>query len=150
MPLVSISIRYNTAPSLRPFFYIFRACMRRSGCYPGAWSSWHSQVVSLHLKSWTSLSSSFALCYILPCERALSAAPCIFILLYNRDRLDHVEVLQQESARVTASLCRVFTSVRRKAFWFRTEVRSLLARALVCRQRRGRQTGTLQFRKALD
>ena len=34
--------------------------MRRPGWYPRAWSSWHLQVVNLHLKSWTSLSASFA------------------------------------------------------------------------------------------
>ena len=46
------------------FFYVCRTCMRRPSCYPGAWSSWHLQVVSLHLKLWTSLSaSSFAFCY---------------------------------------------------------------------------------------
>ena len=32
--------------------------MRRAGCFPGAWSSWHWQVVSLCFKSWTSLSAS--------------------------------------------------------------------------------------------
>ena len=34
--------------------------MRHPGCYPGARSSWHLQIVSLHLKSWASLSDSFA------------------------------------------------------------------------------------------
>ena len=63
---VSTSIRYNPEPSLSPRpFYAFRTCGRRPGCYPEAWSSWHLQVVSLHLKSWTSLSASFAFCSIL-------------------------------------------------------------------------------------
>ena len=48
--------------------------MRRPGCFPGAWSSWHLQVVSLHLKWWTSLSVSFAFCSILPRKRAPQAA----------------------------------------------------------------------------
>ena len=48
--------------SLCPFC-VFRACMRRTGCFPGAWSSWHLQVVSLHLKSWTCLSAFFAFCF---------------------------------------------------------------------------------------
>ena len=30
-----------------------RTCMRRPGCFPGAWSSWHLQVAWLHLKCWT-------------------------------------------------------------------------------------------------
>ena len=34
--------------------------MRRLGCFPGAWSTSHLQVTSLHLKSWTSLSASFS------------------------------------------------------------------------------------------
>ena len=57
----------------RSFFFESRTCMRRPGCcYSGAWSSWHfvRQVVSLSLKSWTFLSSSFAFCTSLPCERA--------------------------------------------------------------------------------
>ena len=33
--------------------------MRRPGCSLGAWSSWYLQDVSLHPKSWTSLSASF-------------------------------------------------------------------------------------------
>ena len=53
------------------FFDVFLTypCMRRPGCIPGAWSSWHLQVVSLHLKSWTCPPASFAFCSILPCER---------------------------------------------------------------------------------
>ena len=34
-PLFSISIRYNIALSLR-LFYVFRTCVRRPGCFPGA------------------------------------------------------------------------------------------------------------------
>ena len=49
-------------------FFVPGTCMRRPGWYPQAWSSWHLQVVSLHLISWTSLSASFAFCSILPCE----------------------------------------------------------------------------------
>ena len=30
-----------------------RTCMRRPGCFPGAWSSWRLQVACLHLKCWT-------------------------------------------------------------------------------------------------
>ena len=39
------------------FQYVFRTCTRRPGCFPGAWSSWHLQVISLHLKSWTDASA---------------------------------------------------------------------------------------------
>ena len=39
LPLLPVPIRYNTALSLRPF-YEFRTCMRRPGCFCGAWSSW--------------------------------------------------------------------------------------------------------------
>ena len=38
LPLFPISIGYNSAQSLRPFC-VFRTCMRRPGCFPGAWSS---------------------------------------------------------------------------------------------------------------
>ena len=31
------NLLYNTALSLRPF-YVFRTCMRRPDCFPGAWS----------------------------------------------------------------------------------------------------------------
>ena len=42
-----------------------------SGLFHGAWSPWHLQVVSLHLKSWFSLSVSFDFCSILlPCQQA--------------------------------------------------------------------------------
>ena len=59
---------------LRPF-YAFHTCMRRPGCFPGAWSSWSLQVVSLHLKAWTSLSASVVrILFILRCERAQRAA----------------------------------------------------------------------------
>ena len=34
----AVNQRRNTAPSPRPLF-AFRTCMRRPGCYPGAWSS---------------------------------------------------------------------------------------------------------------
>ena len=29
--------------------YLYDACMQRPGCFPGAWRSWHLQVVNLHL-----------------------------------------------------------------------------------------------------
>ena len=32
--------------------YDVRLCMRRPGCFPGAWSSWHMQVACLCLKYW--------------------------------------------------------------------------------------------------
>ena len=35
----------RTALFLRSF-HVFRTCIRRPGCYLGAWSSWHLQVVS--------------------------------------------------------------------------------------------------------
>lgn len=48
-----------------------RACGVWVVSYREAWSCWHLQVLSLHLKSWTFLSVSFALlCSIIPCERA--------------------------------------------------------------------------------
>ena len=54
LPLFPISIRRDYIRfSLSDKFW-YDACMRRLGCFPGARSSWHSQVVSLHLKSWTS------------------------------------------------------------------------------------------------
>ena len=40
-----LSLRHNTALFLRPF-HVFCTCIRRPGCYLGAWSSWHLQVVS--------------------------------------------------------------------------------------------------------
>ena len=68
---ISNSIRYSTALSLRPFsMYFVHTCMRRPGCFLGAWSSWRLHVVSLHLKSWTSLSASSAFCSILVSERS--------------------------------------------------------------------------------
>ena len=62
--------RYSTALSPR-LFDVFRTCIRLPGCFlehgaPGT----YLQVVSLHLKSSTSLSASFAFCSILPWERA--------------------------------------------------------------------------------
>ena len=49
------------------FFHrpVVRTCMRRPGCFPGTWSSRHLQVVSLHLKSWTSLPASQVRCFSL-------------------------------------------------------------------------------------
>ena len=47
-----------------------RACMRRPGCIPGAWSSWHSQVAYLHLKCWTIYVLLLSFRSTLPCERA--------------------------------------------------------------------------------
>ena len=58
------------SPSLTMHFVRYGTCMRRPGYYPGARSSWHLQVVSLHLKSWTFLSASFAFCSILLFVRA--------------------------------------------------------------------------------
>ena len=76
LPLISISIRYITALSLRSFSYvfIFRTCLRRPGFCPEPWRSWHLQVVIFHPKSWTSLTASFAFGYTLPCERAYRAS----------------------------------------------------------------------------
>ena len=34
----NLNVKHNSALSLRPF-YVFRTCMRRPGCFPGAWSS---------------------------------------------------------------------------------------------------------------
>ena len=84
----------NIALSLRPlYWYVFRTCMRRPGCFPGAWSSWHLQVVSLHLKSWTSLSVSFASFSILPCERAeRSEAPWQGNIIYHGTRYQWNEI----------------------------------------------------------
>ena len=64
LPLFPITRRYNTALSLR-HFYVFRTCMRRPGDFLGAWSSSILQAVSLHLRSWTSLSASLAFCFVL-------------------------------------------------------------------------------------
>ena len=41
-----ISVRYNIASSLRPLVH---PCMRRPGCFPGAWTSWRLQVTSEHV-----------------------------------------------------------------------------------------------------
>ena len=78
---------------------IFFFLMRRPGSYPEACSSWHLQVVSLHIKSWTSLSASFAFCCILPCERAWRAAEaargtkrlvCTYIRIHAHQKLYQV------------------------------------------------------------
>ena len=45
LSLFPISVRYNTAP----LFISYYTSMPRPGCFPGARSSWHLQVVSLHL-----------------------------------------------------------------------------------------------------
>ena len=45
-------------------FFVSGTRMRRSGWYPRARSSQHLQVVTLHLKSWTSPPASFAFCSI--------------------------------------------------------------------------------------
>ena len=58
---LSQCVTYN-ALYLRPLI-AFRACTRRPGCFLGAWSSWHKEVVSSHLKSWTFLFVSCAFCY---------------------------------------------------------------------------------------
>ena len=57
--------------------------MRRPGCYPEALSCWHLQVVSLHVKSWTPLSVSFAFAIFLPVSerrgrtyQGVSCDPC--------------------------------------------------------------------------
>ena len=84
----SISIKIQHC-SISPSFWLlntwhrvsFRACMRRPGCCSGA--SRHLQVVSLHLKSWTSLSASSAFCSILPCERAQRAAEACTAYKYS-------------------------------------------------------------------
>jgi len=39
IPLSPISTKFGTAISLRPS-YVFRTCIGRPGCFPGAWSSW--------------------------------------------------------------------------------------------------------------
>ena len=54
----------NFFASYIPVYFVPSTCMRRPGWYPRAWSSWHLQVLSLHLKSWTSVSASFSFCYI--------------------------------------------------------------------------------------
>ena len=67
-------IREDTAllEDLSPRPYgAFRECIPCSGCFSSTWSSWHLQVVSLHLKSWTSLSASFGFC-------------CMFFLVSER------------------------------------------------------------------
>ena len=38
--------QYDTALFLLFRTYLFDACMLRPGCFPGAWSSWHLQVIS--------------------------------------------------------------------------------------------------------
>ena len=62
--------------------------MRRPGWYPGAWSVWHLQLVSLHPKSWISWSDSFAcVLFFLLSERSgrgsrpRSEAPCTYIVI---------------------------------------------------------------------
>ena len=47
------------------FFQCISYVHAASGLFRGAWSSWHFQLVSLHLKPWTSLPASFAFCSIL-------------------------------------------------------------------------------------
>ena len=65
---LSQCVTYN-ALYLRPLI-AFRACTRRPGCFLGAWSSWHKEVVSSHLKSWTFLFVSCAFCYSSLWERS--------------------------------------------------------------------------------
>ena len=72
LPIVSISIRYTHGSVFTSFFYAFRTCMRRPGCFPGAWSSWHLQLVGLHLKLYILRSVSYAFCskFFLVSERS--------------------------------------------------------------------------------
>ena len=51
-------------------YFVPGTCMRRSGWYPRARSSWHLQVVSLHLKSWTSPLHSHLVLFALISERS--------------------------------------------------------------------------------
>ena len=51
----------NTALFLLFRTYSYDACVQRLDCFPGTWSSWHLQVVSLHLLNYGPLSASFAL-----------------------------------------------------------------------------------------
>ena len=58
-----------------------RTCMRRPGCFSGAWSSWHLQVASLHLKCWTMYYIRHSNPFFLVSERSgrnrlLRYAPC--------------------------------------------------------------------------
>ena len=49
--LFPISVPYIALLALRSLYHpsLYAACMRRPGCFPGAWDSWHLQVASLHL-----------------------------------------------------------------------------------------------------
>ena len=49
--IISNFNKIKRCPFSPSFFYVFRTCMRHPGCSPGAWSSWHLQVVILHLVS---------------------------------------------------------------------------------------------------
>ena len=62
-PFFPISSRYNTAFSLHPF-YVFRTRTWHLGVFLKRRCLGFLPVVSLHLKSWTSLSASFEFCSI--------------------------------------------------------------------------------------
>ena len=47
-----------------------RTCMRRPGCFPGAWSSWHLHVTCFHLKCWTIYHICHSVPFFLVSERS--------------------------------------------------------------------------------
>ena len=60
-------------------------CIRRPGCIPGAWSSWHLHVAYLHLKCWTIHYICHSNPFFLVSERSgwnrpLRGAPCMYVL----------------------------------------------------------------------
>ena len=69
--LVPISIRHNTLLS-RTSTYFHDACMRRPGCFPGAWSSFLAFASRQFAPNCGAMSASFALflSYFLVCERS--------------------------------------------------------------------------------
>ena len=59
--------------------------IRRPGCFPGAWSSWHLHVAYLHLKCWTIHYICHSNPFFLVSERSgwnrpLRGAPCMYVL----------------------------------------------------------------------
>ena len=68
----------NIHCSFSSSFLCICACMRRLDCFPGAWRSWHLQVVSLRIQSWTSMPVLFACCSV-----AASAARGAKRLIYH-------------------------------------------------------------------
>ena len=103
--------------------------MRRPSCFPGAWSSWHLQVASLHLIVWPPIFCSVLLFLVSECSgrnRTPREAPCRLTsrcMFPERARLVHAWHLRAPTRTPPPSI-----TCRREPFIVRACVRVPRAR----------------------